>query len=81
MMTFSKVGEYVSAEPFRPFRLKMASGQMFDIRHPEMILVGKSSVKVYTKTKPDSPNELWHDVSLMLMESIEPIDSLATAGV
>lgn len=81
MMTFSKVGEYVSAEPFRPFRLKMASGQMFDICHPEMILVGKSSVKVYTKTKPDSPNEHWHDVSLMLMESIEPIDSLATAGV
>ena len=80
MMTFSKVGEYVSAEPFRPFRLKMASGQMFDIRHPEMILVGKSSVKVYTKTKPESPSEHWHDVSLMLMESIEPIESLSTAS-
>ena len=63
MMTFRKVIEYVCAEPFRPFRLKMASGQMFDIGHPEMILVGKSSVKVYTKTKPDSPSEHWHDVS------------------
>ena len=80
MMTFKKVGEYVAAEPFRPFRLKMASGQTFDIRHPEMILVGKSSVKVYTRSKPDSAAEHWHDVSLMLMESIEPIDSLSTAS-
>ena len=80
MMTYRIVSEYVLAEPFRPFRLKMASGQMFDIRHPEMILVGKSSVNVYTKTKPDSPSEHWHDVSLMLMESIEPIDSLSTAS-
>ncbi len=24
MMTFRNVGEYVAAEPFRPFRIKMA---------------------------------------------------------
>ncbi len=46
MMTFKKLGDYVTAEPFRPFRIKMASGQSFDIRHPEMILVGRSSVRV-----------------------------------
>ena len=75
MMIFRKVVEYVSAEPFRPFRLKMASGQTYDIRHPEMILVGKSSVRVYTTAKPDSTSEHWQDVSLMLMEAIEPIDA------
>ncbi len=47
MMTFKKLGDYVTAEPFRPFRIKMVSGQSFDIRHPEMILVGRSSVRVY----------------------------------
>jgi hypothetical protein len=80
MMTFRIVGEYVSAEPFRPFRLKMASGQTFDIRHPEMILVGKSSVRVYSKPKPDSTDEYWQDVSLMLMEAIEPIDASSTTS-
>jgi hypothetical protein len=40
MMTFKKLGDSVTAEPFRPFRIKMASGQSFDIRHPEMILSG-----------------------------------------
>jgi hypothetical protein len=75
MMTFRQVGEYVAAEPFRPFRIKMASGQTFEIRHPEMILVGRTSVRVYTYPEPDSGNGArWHDVSLMLMETLEPIE-------
>jgi hypothetical protein len=73
MMTSRKVVEYVTAEPFRPFRMRMASGQSFDIRHPEMILVGRSSVSVYT-VAGEEENEKWHDVSLMLMKTIEPID-------
>lgn len=77
MMTFGKLGEYVSAEPFRPFRMKMASGQSFDIRHPEMILVGRSSARVYTSnvSDPDSPPH-WQDISMMLMESIEPLSQI-----
>jgi hypothetical protein len=75
MVKPKKVLEYVTAEPFRPFRMKMASGQWFDIRYPEMILVGRSSVRVYT-TSGEEENEKWHDVSLMLMETIEPLDAL-----
>jgi len=78
MMTFRKLVDYVTAEPFRPFRIKMASGQSFDIRHPEMILVGRSSVRVYTATGDDD-NEKWHDVSLMLMETIEPVGAAVTS--
>ncbi len=74
MMTPRKVLEYVGAEPFRSFRIRMASGQSFDIRHPEMILVGRSSVRVYTIAESEE-HEKWHDVSLMLMETIEPLDA------
>ena len=78
MIISRKVLDYVSAEPFRPFRIKMASGQAFEIRHPEMILVGRTSVRVYSPTDTGQ-NEKWHDVSLMLMETIEPIETtLAT---
>ena len=74
MMTFGKIGEYVQAEPFRPFRIKMASGQTYEIRHPEMILVGRNSVRVYGShgTADESPPQ-WHDVSMMLMETLEPL--------
>lgn len=78
-MTFHKLGEYVEAEPFRPFRIKMASGPTYEIRHPEMILVGRSSARVYTSTEGDPGNgPRWHDVSLMLMEALEPINPAAT---
>ena len=76
MMTSRKVLDYVSAEPFRPFRIRMASGQSFEIRHPEMILLGRASVRVHEPSEPDSGKpDHWHDVSLMLMETLEPIDS------
>jgi hypothetical protein len=75
MMTGPKFQEYISAEPFRPFRIKMASGQAFDIRHPEMIMVGRSSARIY-KSSDSDPNgpPFWHEISLMLTESLEPID-------
>ena len=74
MMTTRKLVDYVTAEPFRPFRIKMASGQAFEIRHPEMILVGRTSVRVYSATGDDT-HDKWHDVSLMLMETVEPVDA------
>jgi hypothetical protein len=51
----------------------MASGQPFDIRHPEMILVGRTSARVHSAVGTDE-NEKWHDVSLLLMETIEPLE-------
>lgn len=76
MMTFRQVGEYVTAEPFLPFRIKMASGATFEVRHPEMILVGRTSVRIYTTGEGEAGNgSRWHDVSLMLMETMEPIGS------
>ncbi len=71
-MTSRKLVEYLSAEPFRPFLIKMASGQSFEIRHPEMILVGKLTAKIYAATGPDE-RESWHDASMMLMETVEPL--------
>ncbi len=73
MMTMKKLVEYVSAEPFRPFRIRMASGHSFDIRHSEMILVGRTSAKIYTATEPEGADK-WYDVSMMLMEIVEPLD-------
>lgn len=78
MIYSNRIMEYVSAEPFRPFRINMASGQSFEIRHPEMILVGKSLVRVYQSAGEVSGQPpQWHDASLLLMESVEPLESPA----
>lgn len=81
MMTNAKVNDYLTAEPFRPFRIKMASGQTFEVRHPETLLVGRSSVRFYINLDddPDKPAK-WHDVSMMSMETPEPLDVTSNAN-
>jgi hypothetical protein len=81
MLTPRTMIDFVSAEPFRAFRMHMAGGRTFDIRHPEVIKVGRSSVTVYRRPD-DAANqaEHWHEISLMLLESVEPLDTKTAAG-
>ena len=76
MMTPASVLTYVKAEPFRPFRIRMASGQTFDVRHPEVVRVGRSNLLVFSfvSDQPDVFDE-WQSVSLMLTESISHLES------
>jgi len=75
MMTPVTVLGYVKAEPFRPFRIRMASGKTFDVRHPEMIKVLKSYVLVF-KTSGDAPEflEEFESVSLMFAEDVSHLE-------
>jgi hypothetical protein len=72
--------EFITAEPFRPFRIHMASGRAFDVGHPEMVKVGRSSITVYSKPDDASQHERWQEVSLMLCESIEPLELKVASG-
>jgi hypothetical protein len=80
MMTVRQLVEYVAAEPFRPFRIRMASGETYLIRHPEMIAVGRSTARVSTfwSDEPGPTKQREHELSLLLMESVEPLE-VATA--
>jgi len=76
MITFQRLARYVTAEPFRPFRISMASGQVFEIRHPEMISVSRNTARIYTylSEDPEQAKQREYEVSRLLMESIEPLD-------
>jgi hypothetical protein len=43
MMTLRRIINFMTAEPFRPFRINLASGKHYDIRHSEMIAVARLS--------------------------------------
>ena len=82
MITFQRLANYVGAEPFRPFRISMASGQSFEIRHPEMISLGRSTARIYTfmSDDPEEATQREHEVSLLLMESVEPLNVASPQG-
>ena len=75
-MTPPEILNYLHAEPFRPFRIRMNSGRTFDIRHPEMVRVGRRDLLIFTFVS-DSPDvyDRWENVSLLLIESISPLEA------
>jgi len=77
MMVPKEIISVVFAEPFRPFRLHMASGKTYDIRHPEVVQLGRNHLTLFTPFLDDETegDQLWKKISLMLVESVEPIDT------
>jgi hypothetical protein len=75
MMSPREVLGHLTAEPFRPFRVHTASGRDFEIRHPEVAQVGRSTLTIFTPSAdmPDADSQ-WYKISLMLIESIEPLE-------
>ncbi|HUY92324.1 MAG TPA: hypothetical protein VMV10_26520 [Pirellulales bacterium] len=75
MITPAELLSYLKAKPFRPFRIHMASGQTYDVRHPEMARVGRNVLLLFTFVS-DDPDvfDRWETVSLMLMESVSHLD-------
>ena len=38
-MTSERLRQFVRARPFRPFRVVMTNGQVYDVNHPEFLAV------------------------------------------
>jgi hypothetical protein len=80
MITSSNLMNYVKAQPFRPFRLHMASGKTFDVRHPEMVKLGKNFIMAFSfSSREPELVEQWETVSLMLIESVSHLDAAVEA--
>ena len=81
MISFQRIARYVGAEPFRPFRITTTSGRSFEIRHPEMVQVGRSTMTIFTylNTESEETKERQVEVSLLLTESVEPLDAITSA--
>ncbi len=68
------------AVPFVPYRIRMNSGRTFDIRHPEMVRVSRSTVHIFSFVgEPADPYERVEMIGLLLIESLEPIPASAAA--
>ena len=70
-MTPQEILSYLQTQPFRPFRIRMNSGRTFDIRHPEMVRVGRRDLLIFTFLS-DIPNvhDRWESISLLLIEAL-----------
>ena len=52
-MTLQTFREMLTRRPFRPVKLTLSSGQAYEIRHPEMALLTRSSILIGTDLADD----------------------------
>jgi hypothetical protein len=71
----------IQARPFVPFRIVLTEGTSYEIRHPELFMLGKRGAVVGLAKNPD---QTFFDatvlVDLLHIVRLEPLDTTAAAG-
>ena len=52
-MTQEELQQAARRQPFEPFRLILTTGTTYDIRHPDLIMVGRRSATIGLTHQPD----------------------------
>jgi hypothetical protein len=66
---------FLRARPFRPFRLVVLERISFDIRHPELVSVGRSTILF--PQSPETEGEEKTAVALLHISRIETLPRMA----
>jgi len=69
--------EMLSRRRFQAVKLTLSSGQAFEIRHPEMAMLTRTSILIGTGVAEDGIPAEFKIVSLLHVASIEPLSQAA----
>jgi len=76
-MTLQTFQQMLKKQPFQPVRIVTSSGQTYDIRHPEMAFLTRSSILIGIEIPDDGIPAEFKIISLLHVAAIEPIISQA----
>jgi hypothetical protein len=71
-VTLQTFRDLLSARPFKPFRLVMSSGQTYEVRHPEMAWLTRTSILVGIDDADDGVPAEFKICSLLYVTAVEP---------
>ena len=71
-LTVQTFRELLTQRPFKPFRLVMSSGQSYDVRHPEMAMLTRTSILVGIDEADDGVPAEFKICSLLHVTAVEP---------
>lgn len=65
--------------PFAPFRMYLIDGATYDVRHPELVILGRRSLVLGLNRDPEATRyERTVDVDLLHIVRVEGVDTLST---
>jgi hypothetical protein len=72
-MTVQDFRDLLTHQPFQPFRLVMSSGSAYDVRHPEMAFLSKTSIYVAIGEEEEGVPDRFKMCSLLHVTAVEPL--------
>jgi hypothetical protein len=78
-MTVQTFRDLLAQRPFKPFRLVMSSGHMYEVRHPEMAWLTRTDILVGVGDTDEGVPAEFRICSLLHVASIEPFSPAATS--
>jgi hypothetical protein len=75
IMTVQTFRDLLEQTPFKPFRLVMSSGQTYDVRHPEMAFLSRTSIYVGVDEADDGIPAEFRICSFLHVTAVEPVDA------
>jgi hypothetical protein len=72
-MTVQTFREMLARRPFQPVRVILSSGQAFEIRHPEMAMLTRTSLLIGVDAHDDGIPAEFKILSLLHVTAIEPM--------
>jgi hypothetical protein len=76
-MTLQTFREMLGRRPFQPVKVILSSGQSYEIRHPEMALLTRTSLLVGVDPAEDGIPAEFKILSLLHVTAIEPLTQQA----
>jgi hypothetical protein len=79
MFAFQDVQARLRERPFRPFRIVVSESQRFDIRHPDLVLVGLNDVMIGFPS-PQAPT-VYDRVTRVALAYVVSLEDLPVSSV
>ena len=76
-MTVQTFREMLGRRPFQPVKLTLSSGQSYEIRHPEMAMLTRTSILIGVDLAADGVPAEFKIISLLHVTAIEPLTTQA----
>lgn len=76
------VSQALGKRPFEPFRIQVSDGTTYDIRHPELVMVGQGAVIIGVPAAGQARPiyERVETISLAHVVKLLPLDTKAASG-
>ena len=79
-MAPEELRDVLRRQPFQPFRLVMTDGQAYEVRHPDLMMVGRRSAIVGLTGQPGRTfYERTVQVDLLHVIRLEPLEAAPSA--